>query len=288
MSEIENKRNIGIGGSVENSVVISGDGNIININTNEKAQTDKENNQNKQPDSFESKIFGKKPLLLLIILIDYYIAIYLIIYGIFTYKVYRLKENIAKTTNNIDEVKKILSKIPSLQKNILIPNFPSDELKEEIVKWKGHLDGVNLNGIDLTEADLREANLKNANLINANLSGASLQNANLEGAQLHAAKLNISNKKRTDLSKANLTDAQLDDCELKGADLFKAKLIRARLISADLSKANLNKADLSEANLDGVNLNNALWSIEQLNAAKRPISVKCGDDKECKVKIQSL
>lgn len=204
--------------------------------------------------------------------------------------------------NKIDGVKKILSQIPSIQKEMLLPTEPKfynpisvfcslfckkvkndkaiDELKNEIVVWKENLDGIDINGIDLSGLNMSDAKLSNADLSEADFRGASLINADFRGANLYKAKFQNgilwnakfykpdSSSKAANLNEAEFCGAKLRNAKLQGTNLYEAKLIEADLISADLSGANLNKADLSGANLSGAIFAEANIIEMNLNKAK--------------------
>ena len=92
--------------------------------------------------------------------------------------------------------------------------------------------------VDLMDADLKEVKLSFTNLGNADLSG-------------------------TDLSGAELYYAYLKDSNLIGTDLS-----RAWLENANLTKSDLTAANLKDAYLDLANLSEAIFTYEQLDAAK--------------------
>jgi len=199
---------------------------------------------------------------------------------------------------NIDDFRKRLIQIPSLQKEMLLPTEPKfsnpisvynslfsekiknekliNELKEEIVKWKENLDeidihGVDLSGVNMSDAKLRNANLSDSDLRNVDLSNSDLRNISLINADLRGANLNnadlqdaiLWNAKfhQSDFSDkpANLSEAKLHRAKLNDAKLQGVDLYAAELIDTVMISADLSGANLNKADLSGANLSGAIF-----------------------------
>ncbi len=101
-------------------------------------------------------------------------------------------EQVEVTTEQLEEIKKLMAKKEDKKKGVTIYKIDGsvlleteyETLREAVIKNSG----ANLSNANLSGANLSGANLSGANLSNANLSDANLSGANLHGAELNCAK----------------------------------------------------------------------------------------------------
>lgn len=142
----------------------------------------------------------------------------------------------------------------------------NENLKIKPSLWGVNLDGLNLNNINFRETDLRHATLNGTKLAGAFLNGADLYGAKLRGADLREAELIAAYLYGVDLREANLEDADLSRASLVGMDLRKANFTNCRIHG--ISAWNLNLEDAIQKNLIISNYKESTITVDNLEVAQ--------------------